>query len=102
MFYPFPSLLEALLEFPFLYGQRFLVHHAKDACEVAVMPCPFPGLRKNVLDLLENDHHEVDDPGGDLTMMGGKSRETNVGTVQQRISSWNPFLAISFVNITMK
>ena len=66
IFYLFLSPLEALPGFPFLYGQRFLVHHAKDAFEVAMRPCPFPGVRRNVLYLLESDCHEGDDPGEGL------------------------------------
>lgn len=69
MSYLFLSPLEAHLECPYLYDQRFQVHHAKDVFEVAVRPCPFPGVRKSVLDLLESDHHEGGDPGGDLTII---------------------------------
>lgn len=76
MTYLFLSPLEAHLECPYLYVQRSQVHHAKDAYEVAVRPCPFPGVRKNVLDLLESGHHAGGDPGGGLTMILKKVTNT--------------------------
>lgn len=66
--YPFLSPLDAQLAFPFLCGQRFLVHHAKVVCGVVVRPYPFLAVRRNVLDLQENVHREKYDLGGDLIM----------------------------------